>query len=118
MADDLEKHFLAIVEHQFPRQAEFHVRRESDDICIYVDWKLNSDPARPNKRSKKIKICISRAAIDDYEDGGEQNRKSADQKLGNVVAAQLQVFDPEHSVPAHVPVPIEQWTITTEMLNV
>ena len=117
MADDLEKHFLAIVEREFPKHAEFHVRRESDDICIYIDWKLGNDLARPNKRSKKIKICISRAAIDDYTDGSEQNRKSADEKLRRVVAAQFQAFDPEHNVPAHVPVPIEQWTITTEMLN-
>lgn len=118
MADDFENHFVAIVERQLPKQAEFYMRRESDDICIYVDWKLSNDPARPNKRSKKIKICISRAAIDDYRNGGEQNRKSADEKLGKVLAAQLQVFNPEHNVPAHVPVPIEQWTITTEMLNV
>jgi len=117
MADDLEKHFLAIVEREFPKHAELHVRHESGDICVYADWKLGNDPARPNKRSKKIRICVSRAAIDDYTDGSEQNRKSADERLRRAVAAQLQAFNPDHNVPAHVPVPIEQWTITTQMLN-
>ena len=115
--DDLEKHFLAIVEHELPKHAEVHVRLESDDICIYADWKLGNDSERPNKRSKKIKICISRAAVDDYTDGSEQNRQSADERLRRAVAALLHVFNPDHNVAAHVPVPIEQWTITTEMLN-
>ena len=117
MVDDLEKHFFAIVGRELPKHAEVHVRRESDDICIYADWKLGNDPKRPNKRSKKIKICISRAAVDDYTDGSEQNRKSADEKLRRIVAARIKAFNPDHNVPAHVPVPIEQWTITTEMLN-
>lgn len=117
MAIDLDAHFLSIVEREFPRHAELHVREESGSICIYVDWKLGTDPQRPNKRSKKIKICISEPAVDDYSDGSEQNRKGADQKLQQLVAAGLKSFDPEHNVPAHVPVPIEQWTITTEMLN-
>lgn len=117
MADDLEKHLLAIVEREFPRHAEFRVRRESGDICIYADWKLGNDPERPNKRSKKIKICVSQAAVEDYADGSDQNRKSADEKLRRVVAAQFKEFNPEHDVPAHGLVPIEQWTITTEMLN-
>ena len=117
MVHDLEKHLITIVEREFPKYAEFYVRRESDDICIYVDWKLGNDPARPNKRSKKIKICISRAAIDDYTDGSEQNRNSADEKLRRIVGPQFQAFDPEHNVPTHVSVPIEQWTMTTEMLN-
>lgn len=117
MADDLEKHFLAIIEHEFPKNVELHARRESGNICIYADWKLRNDPARPNKRSKKIKICIDQAAVDDYTDGDDGNRRSANQRLRKVVAAQLQVFNPDHNVPAHVPVPIEQWTITTEMLN-
>ena len=117
MTNTLEKHFLAIVEREFPKHAEFHVRRESDDICIYVDWELGSDPARPSKRSRKIKICISREAIDEYTDGSDQNRKSADERLRRTVVGQLQAFHPEHNVPANVPVPIEQWTITTEMLN-
>ena len=117
MADDLQKHFLAIVEREFPKHAEFRVHRESGDIRIYVDWQLGNDPARPNKRSKTIKICISRTTIDDYADGSVQNRKSADEKLRRVVAARFHAFDPEHNVPAHVPVPIQQWTVTTEMLN-
>lgn len=117
MADAVEKHFLATIEREFPRHAELHVCRENDDICICVDWQLGNDPARPNKRSKKIRICISRAAVDDYTDGSEQNRKSADERLRRAVAAQLHMFKPDHNVAAHVPMPIEQWTIATEMLN-
>ncbi len=117
MTDALENHFLATIEREFPAHAEFYARRKNGDICIYVDWKLGNDAARPNKRSKKIRICVPREAIDDYTDGSEQNRKSADERLQRAVAAQLRVFNPDHNVSAHVPVPIEQWAITTEMLN-
>ena len=117
MADGVDNHFLAVIEREFPKHAEFHVRRESDDICIYIDWQLGTDPARQNKRSKKIKICIDRAAVDDYTDGSENNRQQADERLRSAVAALLLMFDPDHNSRAHEPVPIEQWTITTEMLN-
>jgi hypothetical protein len=117
MAVDVEKHFLDITTRELPAHAESHVRRESGDLCLYVDWKLGNDPERPNKRSKKIKICISQAALDDYVDGDDQNRESADVKFQQVIAAQLAVFQPDHNVPAHVPVPVEQWTITTQMIN-
>jgi hypothetical protein len=117
MADDLDKHFLAIISCEVPKDAELYVHRESGSICVYADWQLGNDPARPNKRSKKIKICIDEAAVDDYADGDDGNRKSADQRLRKIVATQLQMFNPDHSSPAHVPVPIEQWTITTHMLN-
>lgn len=117
MPDDFEKHFLTVIEREFPEHAELRVQRESGDICIYADWKLGNDPARPNKRSKTIKICLSREAFNDYVSGGKQSRKSADERLRRAVAAQLKVFDPDHKVPAHVPAPIEQWTITTRILN-
>lgn len=113
MADALDNHFLATIEREFPRRAEFHVRPENDDNCIYVDWQLGTDQARPNK----IKICISRAAVDDYTDGSEINRQHADARLRNTVAALLHVFNPDHNVATHEPVPTEQWTIATEMLN-
>ena len=58
MTDDQKKHFLAIVKGEFPKHAECYVHRESGDVCIYVDWKLGDDPARPNKRSKRIKILF------------------------------------------------------------
>ena len=113
----VKNRFLATIKHEFPSHARFRICRENDAICIYVDWKLGTDPARPNKGSKMINICISCEAVDDYTDGSEQNRQSADERLRRVVAARLQVFDPDHNVAVHVPVPIEQWTITTEMLN-
>ena len=117
MTATVENHFLATIAHEFPRDADFHVCRENDDICIYVDWQVGNDPARPSKRSRKIRICISRAAVDDYTDGSEQNRKSADERLQSAVAALLLVFKPDHNVAAHVPTPTEQWTIATNMLN-
>ncbi len=117
MANAVEEHFLAVVRPAFPRHADFHIRGESGDICIYVDWKLDNDPARPNKRSKKIKICISGEAVEDYANADNQNQKGADERLLKAVSGQLRAFSPDHNLPAHVPVPIEQWTITSQMIN-
>lgn len=117
MAPDLEEHFTSVIKGAFPEHAEFQARRESGDICVYVDWKLGSDPVRPNKRSKTIRVCISREAISDYLNGSEVACKRADERLRKTVAERLHSFQPRHDAPPHAPAPVEQWTITTQLLN-
>lgn len=117
MPETLEDHILAIVKRVFPEHAEYHLGLESDDICINVGWKLDNDSSRPNKQSKTLKIRISREAIDDYKASNIHNRNSADERLQGTLTAQLQDFDPDHNVPAHMSPPVVQWTITTAMLN-
>ncbi|MCE9549479.1 MAG: hypothetical protein K8R50_00435 [Betaproteobacteria bacterium] len=117
MVSKLEDHFRAVVEHCFPKDAELHVQVESDDICIYIDWKLMNDPQRPNKRSKKIKVRVSQFAIEDYFDGRDNDKVDADKRLRYLVEEWLKKFDPDHKNPAHTPVPIEELVITNAMLN-
>ena len=116
MGENIEKHFLAIIKAEFPKHADFRISRK-DDRCIYVSWKLGNHPERLNKRSKEIKICISREAVEDYMGSSDKDRPRADENLLRIVAAKFRTFNPEHNKSAHAPVPIEQWTITTEMLN-
>lgn len=117
MVKELESHFRAVVESCFPRHAELHARLESDDICIYVNWKLMNDPERPNKRSKKIKIRVSQAAVEDYVGGQDNDRTDADKRLRHLVEEKLKAFDPNNKSSAHIPISIVEWVITTEMLN-
>lgn len=117
MTKEIESHFQSVVKNAFPKQAEFHTRDESGEICIYADWKLMDDPDRPNKRSKKIRICITQSAVEDYVCGNEKSKADADKRLKHLVGNNLTSFIPDHNSPAATPVQIVEWVITTEMLN-
>jgi hypothetical protein len=117
MTLELLNHFQAVVGSGFSKHAEFHSHNESGDICIYVDWKLMDDPDRPSKRSRKIKIRISQSAIEDYSDGRDKDRADADKRLRYFVGEKLKTFEPNHNSQPNIPVPIDEWTLTTEILN-
>ena len=117
MTNDWDAHFSSVLAGCFPDNAERHARVESDDICIYVDWKLSNDPGRPNKRSKKIKIRITQSAIEDYLDSPAIDKATSDRRLTSMVSEWMNSIDPDHNFPAEVPVPIIEFVVTTEMLT-
>ena len=101
----------------FPRHAEISERKQSGDLCLFVDWELRRDPARPNKRSRPIEVRISREAISDYANSNEAQRRDADARLAQHLTGRLASFDPEHDTPSHVPLTREQWVVSTHILN-
>lgn len=117
MTKEIESHFQSVVKNAFPKQAEFHTRDESGEICIYVDWKLMNDPDRPNKRSKKIMLRIIQSAVEDYACSRDKDKAGADNRLIHFVEENLKTFDPDHNSPVSIPAPIVEWIITTEILN-
>jgi hypothetical protein len=118
MTKEIESHFQSVVESIFPKNAVFHTKNEGGEICIYVDWKLMDDPNRPNKHSKKIMIRITQSAVEDYVCGRDKDKANADSRLKHMVEKNLATFAPDHDSPAHIPVAVVEWSITTEMLNV
>jgi hypothetical protein len=71
-----------------------------DGLTFSIDWLLNTDPSRPNKRSRLINLSISREATEDCDDF---NR--AERKLRKLIQEKLSHFNPEHESPRHVPPP-------------
>ena len=66
MTEDLLDHWVRIIKPFFPQNAWIVARYSGDDNIIEIDWKLDDDPKRPNRRSRKIQITISAGAVEDY----------------------------------------------------
>jgi hypothetical protein len=76
------------------------------NLRLVIDWSLRTDPARPNKHSKSIELCVSREAIDDYKGSTQQRRATADKALARHILARLKSFNPEHQTPREIVPPV------------
>ena len=81
---------------------------DSQDFCLDVDWKLGTDPGRPNKRSKKFRFIILEETIEDYKNiDNDYFRKSFDQRLLSYTTYTMDSFDPEYDIPYGAATPKE-----------
>jgi hypothetical protein len=112
------EHFTDLVTRTFPNHAEIMRADHDGDFRLIIDWRLGSDPQRPNKRSKSIELCISEEAVSDYANSNERQRRAADAGLARYLKEQLASFDPEHETPREIVPPRERWVVTTAMINV
>lgn len=109
MWEQLEARLTNIVKPLFPDQAEFRRRASLDGLVFSVTWKLRNDPARPNKRSRRIILVVSEEALEDYNDG---NRDARERRIANSITERLKTFNPNHDVPYGQPEPEDQWVLT------
>jgi len=112
MWDDLEKQFSTVLSRLFPKEAQFRRRPASDDLCFSVSWKLKNDPARPNKRSRRIILVLPEELLEDYRDDDQNARAARERRMTDLVGQRLKQFDPNHNTPYGQPEPEEQWVLT------
>lgn len=114
---DYSAHFRELVESQLPDNSRILMPRGSKDMMILATWRLAGDPFRAAKRSRMIRIVISREALEDY--GGETDgvRLASDQRLASWLQRQLKGFDPNHDAPLGVEPPAVTWMVSTVDLN-
>jgi hypothetical protein len=111
------QHFGDVVRGVFPKHADVDRRDQGGDLCLFVVWKLGTDPERPNKSSRSIEVRITREAMSDYTNSDENQRRVADALLRQYVQGKLASFEPEHDTPREVPLPGEVWVVSTDMIN-
>jgi len=90
----------------FPRSARIEVDT-GNDLVLRIDWKLRSDPNRPNKRSRLIRVVIPQKAVDGYD------VKTAGSRLKQIVQDKLSLFNPDHDTRRCGRRPIEEWVVST-----
>lgn len=117
MSQPVAEHFLGIVEQAFPKKADIVRADESGDLRLLIDWRLGTDPQRPNKRSKSIELRVSYEAISDYANSTGRQQKVADALLAKAVKAKLAEFDENHNARREVVPPREKWVISTHDIN-
>ncbi len=112
----MEKHAFAescaaVVGTAFPAGTDIKTT-VAHDLIFAIDWPLNTDPNRPNKRSRIINLIITYEAIEDcrYFNLAERNLKK-------FIQDKLSYFNPEHEHSKYMPQPVEEWVVTTSTLN-
>lgn len=115
MSDGAER-LRHIAEGVFPAGARLIVVGESD-VVLLVSWKLSTDPARRNKRSKTVRVTLSEEAMGDYRRGADGEREAADVRFATLLKSRLERFDPMHDTPLGTEPPIEPWSVGTIELN-
>jgi hypothetical protein len=117
MNRDLQEHWLNIIRPVFIPDADLRILDFKDDYEVLVSWKLHTDPSRPSKRSKKIRIIVSREAVEDYQNKRERKQKSDDEKLIQFIKLNLENFEPNHDSAIEVGPPEVKWIAGSNILN-
>jgi hypothetical protein len=109
------KIYLDVIKEVMPKNAEIR-KIKSDDLIYSIDWPLNNDEARPNKRSKTIAVKISMEANMDFEAKPESMRETALDRFSKILSNNLAAFEPDHNNPVNTPNPVVEWVVTTTQL--
>jgi len=111
MTRQIINQWIELIKPTFPPEARIEVD-EWDDIILRIDWKLGNDPERPNKRSRLIRIVISREMIEDC-----QNFDKAGVKFRKIIENNFSAFNPDHNSLKIEGPPVEEWIISTFDIN-
>ena len=104
-------HIISLLKNIFPGEAEYYSYKDIWDLCINISWKIGTDPTRPNKRAKKIRIRIGEENIEDYLALSNSKQASADTSFVNCIQEKYRNFNPEHDTPYGQSTPIEEWIL-------
>ncbi len=96
MSEAIQNHLVDIIRPLFPENAEFKL---NSDNQVTIFWKLGNDEDRPNKRSKIIRLNISREFMEDYDAANENIKQEMETKFSGGVSQKLANFDPDHNAP-------------------
>jgi len=106
-----------IVRSAFGPEKHFDVDPGASDFVALVSWSL-PDTNRPNKRSKTIRLVISREAVYEYFGKEDESRREQDrQKVVTWIRNKIESFDPDHDAPHGQISPEVKWTIRSDVLN-
>jgi hypothetical protein len=113
---DWSMHLRSVVTRSFSPEARIATVAERPDLVLIISWRLGTDPERPSKRSKTIRLVVEEEALLDYADAQKGHRQMADARLQEHLTEQLMRFYPDHGASFGQEPPIVLWTIGTVTL--
>jgi hypothetical protein len=117
MTEDLLDHWVGLIKPFFPPNAWVVARYSGDDHIIEIDWKLDDDAERYNRRSRKIQITISAGAIEDYLDKNKEERKVFEINLKKLIHERYNSASPDQQVHADSTASMDKLVIARDTLN-
>ena len=107
-----------IAEGVFPEGARLlEMPRETGDWLLLVSWRVGTDRARPNRRSKTVRVTVSEEALEDYARSPAGPKRAADMRFERWLRRELGAFEPGHDTPYGVEPPVVRWVLGTIELN-
>jgi len=110
----LDDELRVLIKSIVPDDAEFGERRFESTRKSYIydiSWKLNNDTS---KRSKIIRVVISKKALEWYEQGGVSKKEEYQKKLIKFIDNKYRNFNPDHDMD---PPPTEEWLVTSDIFK-
>lgn len=117
MAEDLMDYWVRLIKPIFPTNAWIVSHFSDNDHIIQIDWNIDNDTKRSNKRSKKIQIIIKEDAIDQYLDKNKQDRESYGVTLKQFIGERYNHFNPDNDALTNRSVRTERWLVSKDILN-
>lgn len=117
MDEELREFWKEEIQRELPADARLTPIPREDRFEVTVGWKIKSDPERPNKPSKTIRIIVPQEAVDDYQRKSTLAKANDDEKLCNFVREKMKTFDPEHESSYGTPPPEVMWVADTNVLD-
>jgi hypothetical protein len=111
MREPFVNEWIELIRTLFPKGARIEID-EGDDVVLRIDWKLGNDPDRPNKRTRLIRVIISKETITDCKDV-----KTAGTRIKKIIQDKLSLFNPDHNTRKYARPPIEEWVLSTFDVN-
>ena len=114
---DFSAHFRGLLQALLPKGARVLMPRGGADMMLLASWKLPTEPGRPAKSSRMVRLVIAREAIKDYAAAAETSRMASDARFVSHCREQLAAFNPHHDAPMGVEPPAVTWSVDTLTLN-
>ena len=117
MAEDLMDYWVRLIKPIFPTNAWIVSHFSDNDHIIQIDWNIDNNTKRSNKRSKKIQIIIKEDAIDQYLDKNKQDRELYGDTLKQFIGERYNHFNPDNDAVTNRSVRTETWLVSKDILN-
>jgi hypothetical protein len=117
MTEDLMDYWVRLIKPIFPTNAWIVSQFSDNDHIIQIDWNIENDTKRSNKRSKKIQIVIKGDAIDQYLDKNKQERELYGDALKLFIGERYNHFNPDNDAITNRSTRTETWLVSKDILN-
>lgn len=117
MTEDLLDYWLRIIKPLFPTNAWVASSLSRGGYFIQIDWKLEKNPHRRNKRSKKIEIIIKEEVIDDYLNKNIEERALSDIKMKQWISERYNNFILNQDADTYNSASTDRWRISRGLLS-
>jgi hypothetical protein len=116
MEQELQNHWENLITPLLKDVASLEFRLRGKNFEAEISWVINTDPSRPKKPSKTLRIIFPWETIIEYQGKPESWQKSADKKIIKLIKKNLENFELDHDNPRSAAAPMVEWVISTDVI--